>query len=193
MYILRTLLVLLLSASSLFGQIKFTSGTFDNGMAYPIAHFSTKPEIADTMNHIISEHLIDAQTSDFCIGDYGYFHKGNHIELHLVCNCIDFDETDHQYLFFSLETGQLVDYSDLFEEKRKADAMKTINREVRAKKDQNECTQGFGDMTDNLNWSDIKMRLYKDGIEIHPAGIICEKPVQIPWTALSEYLRYNFL
>lgn len=193
MNILRTLLVLLLSASSLFGQIKFTDGTFDNGMVYPIAHFNTKLEIADTMNRIIAANLMDAQTSDFCIGDYGYFQKGNHIELHLVCNCVDFDETDHQYLFFSLVTGQLVQYDDLFEEKRKADALRTINREVRAKKEQNECTQGFGEMTNDLNWSDIRIRLYKDGIEIHPAAGICEKPVQIPWTTLSEYLRYNFL
>ncbi len=190
---LSTLLLALLCAGNLFAQIKFSNGTYDNGMMYPIAHFPTKPEIADSMNAIIQRNLMDAETSDFCIGDYGYFQKGNHIELHLVCNCIDFAETDHRYFFFSLETGQLVAHNDLFESKKKADALKTINREIRAAKAESTCSNEFGEMTTDLDWSDITIRLYKDGLEIHPAAGICEKPILIPWTALTSYLRYNFL
>lgn len=186
-------LCLIFGSMVAFGQIKFSDETYDNGMRYPVAHFDSKPEIADSMNAVIQEKLVDAETSDFCVGDYGYFQKGNHIELHLICNCIDFAETDHRYLFFSLESGELVGYSDLFENKKKDEALKFINKSIRDAQASNSCAQEFGDMTENLGWNDMIIRLYKDGFEIHPASGACESPVKIPWTSVSSFLKYNFL
>lgn len=192
MKFLTTTLVLF-AAMSAFGQIRFSDETFDNGMRYPVAHFDSKPAIADSMNAIIQENLVDAETSDFCVGDYGYFQKGNHIEVHLTCNCIDFEETDHRYLFFSLESGQLVGYSDLFENKKKEEALQLINKHIRDALAANVCAQEFGEMTADADWSDITFRLYKDGLEIHPGSGMCKSPVKITWTEMYSFLKYNFL
>ena len=179
---------LLLSAGVLFAQIKFSEKAFDNGMRYPIAHFSSNPTVADSMNAEIQRHLMDAEVSDFCIGDYGFFQKGNHLELHLICNCIDFAETDHKYLFFSLETGSLVGYVDLFATKERAAAIEYINSCVRkaGKAD-------FGESRPELTWSDISFRLYKDGLQVYLTPDFNEDPVEIPWTELSTYLKFSFL
>lgn len=189
---LLTIALVLFSSYSLFGQIKFTDKTYDNGMRVPIAHFSNNPTVADSMNAILSRNLMDAEKSDFCIGDYGYFQKGNHIELHLICNCIDFAETDHRYLFFSLETGQLVSYSDLFDNQKKDEALAFMNKKIRKSAD-SPCKTEFGTMESDLNWDEVTFRLYKDGLEIHPMNETCKTPVKIAWTELSSYLKYSFL
>ncbi|GAB5418111.1 MAG: hypothetical protein Crog4KO_31910 [Crocinitomicaceae bacterium] len=185
---LLTTTILLLSSWGVMSQIKFSDNTFDNGMLYPIAHYSGNATVSDSMNAIIQRNLTDAEISDFCIGDYGFYQKGNHLELHLICNCIDFAETEHKYLFFSLETGTLVSYTDLFESKEKDAALRQINNLIRKAENAE-----FGDMTEDLNWSEMTVRLYKDGLEIHPASGISESPVQIPWTEVSTYLKYSYL
>lgn len=190
-YLTTAFIVMLVFCS--FGQIKFSEGVYDNGMRYPIVKFPPNPAVADTMNAIIQEKLMDAETSDFCIGDYGYFQKGNHIELHLICNCIDFEETDHRYLFFSLETGELVPYQDLFESKSRDEALKIINKTIRDAKAANSCAQGFDNTTDDLTWSDMNYRLYKDGIEIHPLSGFCDSPIKISWTEVRSLLKYSYL
>jgi len=192
---MRFLLTLItaLSTCTVMAQIKFTENTFDNGMLYPVAHYPDNPAIADSMNAIIQRNLNDAEGSDFCIGDFGYFQKGNHIELHLVCNCIDFEETDHRYLFFSLETGTLVGYTDLFDSKEKENALKTLNRLVKAADKEKTCSGDFSADDAELTWGDFTWRLYKDGLELHPASGVCETPVQVPWTEISTYLKYDFL
>jgi hypothetical protein len=191
MRIFSTTLLLLISCSA-FAQIKFTDKTFDNGMLYPVAHFSGNEAVADSMNAIIKRNLTDAEVSDFCIGDYGFFQKGNHLELHLICNCIDFSETAHKFLFFSLETGTLVSYTDLFTSKEKDKALKHINELVR-KAGSDTCASEFGEMTNDLTWSEMKIRMYRDGLEIHPVSGTCENPIQIPWTELSTFLKYSYL
>ncbi|MCR9172544.1 MAG: hypothetical protein NXI10_08640 [bacterium] len=189
-YLATTLMLIL--CGSVMSQIKFSDKTFDNGMRYPVAHYSKNPTVADTMNAIIQRNLMDAEVSDFCVGDYGLVQKGNHVELHLVCNCIDFAETDHRYLFFSLETGQLVDYSDLFDPKEKAKGLTRINELVSDAGDDT-CKAELISNGENLNWSDMTIRLYKEGLEIHPKAGKCNNPVKVPWTEVSTYLKYNFL
>lgn len=187
-----TTAIMLLLAGSTMAQIKFTDKTFDNGMRYPVAHYAKNPTVADTMNAIIQRNLMDAEVSDFCIGDYGLVQKGNHVELHLVCNCIDFAETDHRYLFFSLETGQLVSYADLFDSKEKDKALKRIN-ELISDADDSTCKAELTSDTGYLNWDQMTIRLYKDGMEIHPKAGACDHPVKIPWTEVSTFLKYNYL
>ncbi len=179
---------LVLSSWLAISQIKFSDKTFANGMLYPIAHYSSNTAVSDSMNAIIQRNLTDAEISDFCIGDYGFYQKGNHLELHLICNCIDFAETEHKYLFFSLETGTIVAYTDLFESKEKDAALKHINILIRKSE-----STAFGEMTEDLDWSEMTVRLYKDGLEIHPADGTSESPVQIPWTEVSTYLKFSYL
>lgn len=187
-----TTIILLLFAGTAISQIKFSDKAFDNGMRYPVAHYSKNPAVADTMNAIIKRNLMDAEISDFCVGDYGLVQKGNHVELHLVCNCIDFEETDHRYLFFSLETGQLVPYSDLFDSKEKDKALNRINKLITDAGDDT-CKAEIVTEGESTGWGAMTMRLYKDGIEIHPNGGACNNPVQVPWTEISTYLKNSFL
>jgi len=189
---LLTTTILLLLAGTALSQIKFTDKTFDNGMRYPVAHFSENPAVADSMNAIIQRNLMDAEVSDFCIGDYGLVQKGNHIELHLICNCIDFAETDHRYLFFSLETGLTVSYSDLFDSKQKDKAIKRINELVTDAEDDT-CKAELVTEGESLNWGEMTIRLYKDGLEIHPKAGTCDNPVKVPWTEISTFLKYGYL
>lgn len=184
--------LLLFTAASVSAQIKFSDQTFDNGMKYPVAHFSKDQTVADSMNAIIRRNLMDAEVSDFCIGDYGLIQKGNHIELHLICNCIDFAETDHRYLFFSLENGALVEYTDIFDSKEKENALKRINELVAAAGEET-CKAKIAPDGKAVSWQQMRLRFYKDGLEVHPASGATENPVKVPWTEISTYLKYNFL
>jgi hypothetical protein len=191
MRVFTTAFLLFLTGTTM-AQIKFSDKTFDNGMVYPVAHFSKKPAVADTMNAIIQRNLMDAEVSDFCIGDYGMVQKGNHVELHLICNCIEFTKTEHTYLFFSLETGQLVTYDDLFDSKEKDKALKRIVALI-SEADDDTCKSELTSEGEETGWSDMTIRLYKDGMEIHPKTGMCNNPVKVPWTEVSTYLKYGYL
>lgn len=182
---------MLLMTFAVSAQIKFSEKTFANGMLYPVAHYAKNPAVADSMNAIIQKNLMDAEVSDFCIGDYGLVQKGNHIELHLICNCIDFEETDHRYLFFSLETGKLVGYTDLFDSKEKESALKRINELISEASD--ETCKSELPSTGSISWSDMTIRLYESGLQVHPKSGMCNNPVEVPWTEVSTYLKYSFL
>lgn len=174
-------------------QIKFTAKTFDNGFRYPVMIYE-KTAIQDSINLSILKEIEDLKASDFCIGDYGYVQKGNHIEVHLVCNCIDMDEADHRYLLFNMVEGTRVGHSDIFESKKKSVALKVISNKIRSVKDSNPCAADFGEMEEDLNFSQMQIRLYKDGLEIRPLETKCEQtPVTVKWTELSSCLKYNFI
>lgn len=185
-------IVLLLTSFATMAQIKFSEKTFENGMVYPVAHYAKNPAVADTMNAIIQKNLMDAEVSDFCIGDFGLVQKGNHVELHLICNCIDFKETDHRYLFFSLETGQLVGYTDLFDAKERDKALTRINELINQASDTT-CKAELTSDASEISWSDMTIRLYEHGLQIHPKAGMCDNPVEVPWTEVSTYLKYSFL
>lgn len=175
-------------------QVKFSAKTFDNGFRYPVMVYPSNTAIQDSINSIIIDKISDLKASDFCIGDYGYVQKGNHIELHLVCNCIEMSTADHRYYLFNLVNGTLVDHIDLFDGKKKDIAMKVVMEKIKKSKASNSCATKFGEDLDSLNFSDIDIRLYRDGIEIRPLNSDCEKsPVKVQWTELSSVLKYNFI
>ncbi|MFT6983831.1 MAG: hypothetical protein ACJAUD_002611 [Crocinitomicaceae bacterium] len=175
-------------------QLKFTTKDFENGFRYPSIIFTENTSVQDSVNAIIERKVADLKASDFCIGDYGYVQKGNHIELHLVCNCIDMDEADHRYYFFNLVYGTLVAHHDLFTSEKSEVALKIISHAIRKEKDSNPCIADFGDITEDLEFSQMRIRLYRDGLEIRPLQSDCEKtPVKVKWTELSSCLKYSFI
>jgi hypothetical protein len=175
-------------------QIKFNVKNFENGFRYPSMVYTENTAVQDSINAIITSKVADLEASDFCIGDYGYVQKGNHIELHLVCNCIDMETADHRYLLFNLVDGTLVSHHDLFTSKKNEVALKIISHAIRKVKDTNPCVAEFGDLTEDLNFSQMSIRLYKDGLEIRPLKSDCEKtPVTVKWTELSSCLKYSFM
>lgn len=186
-------LLFALASFALSAQISFTEATLENGMTYPVVHLKNRDSVADTMNSIILANLIEEKASDFCIGDFGYYQKGNHLEIHLVANCMDFEETKHSYLFFSLESGRLVEFPDLFDPKKKEETLRYLNETIRKSQPANACAADFGDMTSDLNWNSIGFHLYKDGIELRPTGNDCASPIHVPWTEISSFLKYSYL
>ena len=175
-------------------QIKFTAKNFDNGFRYPVMIYGDDVAVQDSINAIISAKVEDLKASDFCIGDYGYVQKGNHIEVHLVCNCIDMTTADHRYLLFNLVEGTLVDHQDLFETKKKGLALKVISNSIRKAEETNTCVADFGDLENDLDFSKMQIRLFKDGLEIRPVNSDCVRtPVRVLWTELSSCLKYNFI
>ena len=174
-------------------QINFTVKNFENGFRYPSIIFTENTAVQDSVNAIIERKVADLKASDFCIGDYGYVQKGNHIELHLVCNCIDMDEADHRYYFFNLAYGTLVSHQDIFTSKKSELALKTISHAIRKAKDSNPCIAEFGNITEDLEFSQMSIRLYRGGLEIRPSNSNCEKtPVKVKWSELSSCLKYGF-
>lgn len=193
---MKTLVLLSLLLISFFGfnQVKFTESTFENGFRYPIMVYSDNPVVQDSVNAKILRSIQDLKTSDFCIGDYGFVQKGNHLELHLVCNCIDMTVADHRYLLFNLVEGTLVNHPDVFDSKKRDLALKIISISIRKAKETNTCVADFGDMEKDLDFTQMNIRFYRDGLEIRPIGTECDKtPVKVLWTELSSCLKYNFI
>jgi hypothetical protein len=196
---MRILFVFILSIKFAFlaqSQVSLTPLTFENGFKYPHANFPKDKSIEDKLNSAIIEHIQDLESSDFCIGEYGYVQKGSHLEIHIFCTCIDLPESEHRYVLLNTETGESVFHSDLFAEKEQKDALAFIQKRLGEYKSTNElCQQQFTKITELSTYEDIAIRLYKDGIEVRPASTTdCEQtPLRLTWEDLKPFLRYHFI
>ena len=120
----------LLNTIGLFAQVSIKEGVFENGLSYPVLsdkYDSTKYEI---INKDILSGLKDLESNVYCISDYGYVQKGNHIQLQVMCTCMEMDKGELRFFFYNLETGMPVKYSDLFDLKSKDKAMKYLDNKV---------------------------------------------------------------
>lgn len=193
---LLTLFALVFTAGILSAQVKFTSKAFENGFKYPVAVFSSDIAIQDTMNAQIESSIQDLESSDFCIGDFGYVQKGAHLQLHLMCNCIDMKESEHRYLFFNLKTGYLVRQADLFAPKERERALIYISGELKKHTATTDaCKESFSSLPETISYDDIDIRIGKDGIEVRPKNSTsCERePLRIEWKNLHSYLQFSFI
>ena len=193
---LFSLIGALIVTCSINAQVKLTPRTFDNGFKYPYAVVPANKSLEDTINAEVQSAIADLKASDFCIGEYGYVQKGSHMEIHMLCNCIDMQQSEHRYIFLNLETGKIVPHKNLFDSNKENDALSFIKKNVADYKAANQsCTDDFKALGDDLTYESIDIRLYKDGIEIRPAGSSnCNKnTLRITWAELNSYLRYNFL
>jgi hypothetical protein len=180
----------------LHAQVKFTSLEFANGLKYPNAVFTAEPAIQDSINKIIKARVADLEPSDFCVGDFGYVQKGSHLQIHMMCNCIDMASTEHRYIFINLTTGLEVPFEDIFEDKVRERALAIISRSIANRSLANDaCNEQFNSLGTVPTWEQLSIRLSKDGIEIRPANTdLCEvKPVKVTYAELSEYFKYKFL
>lgn len=100
---------------------------------------------------------------------------------------------DHRYYLFNLAYGTLVSHQDLFTSEKSDLALKTISNALRKAKDSNPCIAEFVDITEGLEFLQMSMRLYRDGLEIRSVTSDCEKtPVKVKWTELDSCLKYGF-
>ena len=139
----------LLNTIGLFSQVSIKEGVFENGLSYPVLsdkYDSTKYEI---INKDILSGLKDLESNVYCISDYGYVQKGNHIQLQVMCTCMEMDKGELRFFFYNLETGMPVKYSDLFDLKSKDKAMKYLDNKVSSfiSVNSNECINSLKPVT----------------------------------------------
>ena len=134
MKVLMTLIAFftLFQAYSQLDQIKFKEATFENGMLYPVAIVSSSKEVEDKINKNLLSQIDDLKSADFCIGNYGYVQKGAHLQIHIFCNCIDFDESQNRFFLYNIESGENVLYSDLLNPQKVKEAVALIQTQVKS-------------------------------------------------------------
>ena len=185
-----------LTTNAQLDQVKFKEGTFENGMLYPIAVISKNPAIADKINKHLQEQIKDLKDADFCIGQYGYVQKGAHLQIHIFCNCIDFDESQNRYYLYNIETGDHVDYVDIFNPKKVKVATEDILAQTKQFAASNNITLSDADInaikTSNLDA--FKVIFKRDGMDLWlNSESWGDKAMFIKWSALREVMKFSFI
>lgn len=191
-------LSLLLSAylSAQIAPIKFTQAIFENGMTYPQVIIDGKKNFEDSINSDILKRLEDVKANDFCIGQYGYVQKSHHLQIHVFCNCIDFEESENRYFLYNLETGRPVSYSDLIDPKQWEEAGKFIEEELLKYGEIKSLTISdvLKQHVREKNLDALHVIMTRDGIEVKPADESWgDKKLALNWAQLKPYLRYQFI
>ena len=182
-------------SGQLSAQVKFAPRFFENGFKYPFARMADR-KIEDTINSQIHSRISDLEASDFCIGDYGYVQKGKLLQIHMLCTCIDLDESEHRYLFLNLETGLSVPQSHLFASDQRERALAFIsNAIINHSTSVVECSEAYSSLPEKIIFNDINIRIAKDGIEVRPANSnACEQgALKIEWNKIHSYLQHSFI
>lgn len=193
---LSLLLLTFFLSSAAITQVKFIGESFENGFRYPRAVFEAEKSIEDSLNKTIRSRIADLEKSDFCIGEFGYVQKGSHLQLHLMCNCIDMANSELRYIFFDLATGNEVAQSEFFEPKAREKALSIIQQKIKSYSTQNTaCSVLYAEMQESISFDKMDIRLAKDGIEVRPFNSEdCERfPVKVSYMELSECLKYRQL
>lgn len=186
----------LLNTIGLFAQVSISEGVFENGLSYPVLsdkYDSTKYEI---INKDILSGLKDLESNLYCISDYGYVQKGNHIQLQVMCTCMEMDKGELRFFFYNLETGMPVKYSDLFDLKSKDKAMKYLDNKVSSfiSVNSNECINSLK-QEKSLKFDDLNVRMTREGLEIRSTitDSCKNSPLKVNWSELKDYLKYKFI
>lgn len=195
---LRYLLVFTLLISQwTFSQIKFEDKQLENGLTYPQLVTTGDSSAYALINSDIYSGIKDLEESGFCVSNYGYVQKGNHLQIQLMCSCMEMDKGEIRLFFYNLQTGKKVKYSDLFEEKEREKALKLIDDKIKAHVSSTSptCADAFNQLGDNIKFDELEVKLTREGLELTvPDSDACDStPVSISWTDLKTFLKYNFL
>jgi hypothetical protein len=183
--------------SQLFGQIEFSSGTFENGFEYPILLDKLDSSKYAVANSKILDGLADLEESAYCISSSGYVQKGSHIQVQVMCNCMEMEQSELRFFFINTDTGHPVKYSNMYEEKTREDAEKFVAQKL--KKHYNEssadCSAAFSSLSGEPSTDDMDTRITKQGFEFRiPGSADCDSsPMRLSWSEMKDYLKYNFL
>lgn len=168
----------------------------DNGMRYPKAVITKEPAAQDSINKIIEANVADLRAQDFCAGDFGFVQKGVFVQVHMLCNCIDMEQSEHRYLFFNFKDGTQVAVSEMFDPKKRDEALKFMLKKVSEYKSSDEaCNTAYASINESSTFDDIDIRLAADGIEIRPVDTdVCEHTaLMIKWLDVHSFLRLNYI
>ncbi|OFZ52716.1 MAG: hypothetical protein A3D92_10710 [Bacteroidetes bacterium RIFCSPHIGHO2_02_FULL_44_7] len=198
--ILPTLIAMLLTFSSVaqMVEVKFKEASFANGMVYPLVVIAAHKSLEDSINADILRRISDLEASDFCIGQYGYVQKSTHLQIHLFCNCIDFEESENRYFLYNLEEGRAVPYSDLLNPKERTAAGEFLAGKMKAFAVQQNLTLSDEDVLkiQEHNLNAMKVEMTKDGLRMWLLGLegwTADKACTVSWIEMKPFLKYNFM
>tara|TARA_R110002072_G_scaffold296587_2_gene468612 strand:- start:3584 stop:4141 length:558 start_codon:yes stop_codon:yes gene_type:complete len=177
-------------------QVKFIEASFENGMIYPVAVVKNSQEVADKINEHLQTQIEDLKNSDFCIGQYGYIQKGAHIQIHIFCNCIDFEESQNRYFLYNIETGDNVLYSDLFIPQKIKHAVSHLLEKTKSHASANNITLSE-DHIKSINDNSLdafKVTFKREGMDLWlKSDTWGDKPLFISWSELKTSMKYSFI
>ncbi|HIP31424.1 MAG TPA: hypothetical protein EYG86_01540 [Crocinitomicaceae bacterium] len=172
-------------------QVKFKEAAFENGMMYPIAVVLGDKTVEDNINKHLQSQIQDLKDADFCIGQYGFVQKGAHLQVHIFCNCIDFDESQNRYFLYNSQSGDNVSYSDLLNPKKiKITTTFLINKA----KTTNNISDADIQSIQEKNLDAFKIIFKREGMDLWlKSEYWGEKPLFIAWGEMKEMMKYSFI
>jgi len=172
-------------------QVKFKEAAFENGMMYPIAVVLGDKTVEDNINKHLQSQIQDLKDADFCIGQYGFVQKGAHLQVHIFCNCIDFDESQNRYFLYNSQSGDNVSYSDLLNPKKiKITTTFLINKA----KTTNNISDADIQSIQEKNLDAFKIIFKLEGMDLWlKSEYWGEKPLFIAWGEMKEMMKYSFI
>jgi len=172
-------------------QVKFKEATFENGMMYPVAVVAGNKTVEDNINKHLQSQIQDLKNADFCIGQYGFVQKGAHLQVHIFCNCIDFDESQNRYFLYNSQTGDNVKYNDLLNPKKiKITTAFLINKAKAA----SSISEADIQLIQEKNLDAFKIIFKREGMDLWlKSEAWGEKPLFIAWREMKEMMKYSFL
>ncbi len=178
---------------SQYSQIRFKEGTFDNGMLYPIAIAPGLPKVSELINQDLQSKISDLKASDFCVGQYGYVQKADIIQIHIFCNCIDFQESQNRYFLYNVDNGKSVNNMSIIDEKKikKFTAFLLTNvKEHTTKNNLQLDEEELLNIKEN-QLNSFKMIFSKDGINLSLNESWEKNQLFISWSDLKIFMRYS--
>lgn len=172
-------------------NVRFTKGTFDNGLSYPIAEYIGDEEAQKRLNENILEIVSVYQDQDYCISQHGYVQHNKFIQLNFYFNCIDMERSKTESHLFSLSSGEICSPSEMIADDQKKGFEDFFQKKVT----DHFTTNGKNapkELISELSLDDCDVNLLKKGLEISlssyedwPNGILL-----IPWNELSPYIKH---
>lgn len=184
------------SAWSQFAEVKFREEALANGMLYPQVIIAANKAHQDSVNADIQRHIAEFKSSDFCIGEYGYVQKSTHLQIHIFCNCVDYETGQNRYLLYNLEEGRGVPYSDLLNPKEKKAATEFLMTRIQSFSAAHalSLSEEQLELIRQKNLDAFQCEMNKDGIRLTwPDGSWGNTSCAVAWSELKPFLKYHFM
>ena len=174
-------------------QVKFKDQTFENGMKYPQVILDDKIKEGAINDDILKE-LEDLKASDFCIGQYGYVQKSIYLQIHVFCNCIDFEESQNRYYLYDIEEAIAIPYSALIEEKgtKRLSALLIEKTKTFASTKNIELPNNFIEQVEKSNLDAYQIVMKREGLDLW-INSKKEASLFISWAELKPFMKLHFI
>lgn len=166
-------------------------------MTYPQVVLPGAQEFEDSINRDILNRISDLEKSDFCIGQYGYIQKSSHLQIHIFCNCIDFEESVNRYLLYNIDEGRAVPYSNMLNKKMKKQATQFLIETTEKWLESNsiDADKKNIEKINELSLDAFIVVLKKDGMDLwlKEEENWGNEALFIDWNQMKNFLKYRFI